>query len=74
MNNQESIAIYAELLQLSNASKVYATSLDAMLFVNGNAKREGRELPYSESVIKYHQDKISANNGRIVELTLKLAE
>lgn len=78
MNNSPTysqlIAMQVELRELEMANKVNNANLQALLFANASAKVYGKDRPHSEATIQWMQDKITAANGRIVEITLKLAE
>lgn len=70
----ELIALQVELRELEMANKVNNANLQAFLFANAHAKVNGKDRPHSEATIQWMEEKISAANGRIVEISLKLTE
>lgn len=74
MNTHARIVLEIELNQAQHEARHQNNTLQAWLFANANAVRDGREPSTSASAIAYQTGLVKKANARIVELTQQKTE
>lgn len=72
--NAKRIEIAAELNALGLKVRCENNTLQSWLFENSIRKHAGKEPTTSQTAIEAQQEQVAKLNGRIVELTLQLAQ